>query len=135
MQTELEKIANDSSKDLYLYSELNVRGTRYQGGCTPWSFFSYTTLFTQALEKKPVGLTMYCKQSYFPNYYHNDNFSLGILLLIEMQVDMVNRTVERLSVVIELIKLRTLLQIYTCYQIKALTQQQGNAATAIIINY
>jgi hypothetical protein len=59
MQSELTKIANDTSKDLYLYSELNVRGGDIeQGGCNPWSFFAYTTLFTQELEKTPHSLTM-----------------------------------------------------------------------------
>jgi len=59
MQTELANIASNVSKDLYLYSELNVRGGGIeQGGCTPWSFFAYTTLFTQELEKTPHSLTM-----------------------------------------------------------------------------
>ena len=59
MQTELLSIANDTSKDLYLYSELVVRGNSTQDRCNPWSFFAYSTLFSQTLVKDPYSLTMY----------------------------------------------------------------------------
>ena len=59
MQAELLRIGNDTSKDLYLYSELVVRGNSIQDRCNPWSFFAYSTLFTQTLVKDPHSLTMY----------------------------------------------------------------------------
>jgi hypothetical protein len=59
MQAELLRIANDTSKDLYLYSELVVRGNSIQDRCNPWSFFAYSTLFAQTLVKDPYSLTMY----------------------------------------------------------------------------
>ena len=59
MQTEILSIANDTSKDLYLYSELVVRGDSTDDRCNTWSFFAYTTLFTQSLVKDPYSLTMY----------------------------------------------------------------------------